>query len=271
MFYLADIRLYLFIMNTNSNLQTIEKLKVLVAEDNEISKLLVTSILQHWGFESKVANNGQEAIDFLLENDFDLILMDIQMPLKDGIDATIEIRQLSDERKRNIPIIALTANTTVGEEKKCLEAGMNGFLNKPFTEKDLQDLIGITISNAKQNSSTATNSPAHYDISFIKELANNDQTMIKSVVETFLRSVPPLAESLTASVSAKDWMQAAKDAHSLKSNIDALQMHSIHDDVKNIDIYGKQNINLDQIPAMAEKVKQVIDITIQELKRDYNL
>jgi len=142
MFYLADIRLYIhFDMNTNFTLNTPEKLKVLVAEDNEISKLLVTSLLHHWGFESQVADNGQQAIDYLLQKDFDLILMDIQMPLKDGIEATVEIRNLSDERKKNIPIIALTANTAMGEEKKCMEAGMNGFLNKPFSEKNLQQLI----------------------------------------------------------------------------------------------------------------------------------
>jgi len=264
MFYLADIRLYLFYMNINSNLNFPEKLNILVAEDNEISKLLVTSILQHWGFESKVANNGQEAIDFLLESDF---------PLKDGIEATVEIRNLSDERKKNIPIIALTANTTTGEEQKCLNAGMNGFLHKPFKEKDLQELIGITMKKVNQFNmpDSGNTTTAHYDISFIRELTNNDEAVIKTVIETFLRSVPPLIESLMAACAATNWLQAAKDAHSLKSNIDALQIHSIHEDVKNIDAFGKQNINIEQIPAMAQKVKQVLTITIAELKQDFNL
>jgi len=111
----------------------------------------------------------------------------------------------------------------------------------------------------------------YYDISFIQELTHNDENMIKSVVQTFLNSVPPLIESLMSSCEKQDWLQTAKDAHSLKSNIDALQIKSIHDDVKNIDIFGKQNIQLELIPGMCKKVKEVLELCIDELKLDYSM
>ena len=134
-------------MSTNLSYQFQTPLKVLVAEDNEFSKLLVTSVLDNWGAESSVAINGVEAVKLMENENFDIILMDIQMPEKDGIEATIDIRNFMDERKRNIPIIALTANTAVGEDKKCYAAGMNGFMTKTFKEKDLFELIDQTIKN----------------------------------------------------------------------------------------------------------------------------
>jgi CheY-like chemotaxis protein len=116
-------------------------LKILLAEDNEISQLLARSVLQYWGFESKTALNGDEAIQMLEQEHFDLILMDIQMPGKNGIDATIEIRKMANESKRNIPIIALTATHMKGEEQKYLSAGMNDYITKPFKEQELYNVI----------------------------------------------------------------------------------------------------------------------------------
>ncbi len=124
-------------------------LKVLIAEDNEMNKLLLSSVLSNWGIEFKMATNGIEVIDLMQNHDFDLILMDIQMPEKDGVEATVEIRKFLDERKKNIPIIALTANAVKGEEKKYFEVGMNGFLTKPFNEKDLFEIVNEVLKAHK--------------------------------------------------------------------------------------------------------------------------
>jgi CheY-like chemotaxis protein len=92
-------------------------LKVLIAEDNEVNKLLAKRMLEHWGLTYKTAHTGFEVMELINAEHFDLVLMDIQMPDKNGIEATREIRNLTDETKRNIPIIALTANALKGEEK----------------------------------------------------------------------------------------------------------------------------------------------------------
>jgi len=116
-------------------------LKILLAEDNAINKLIGTTMLQRLGFEVKHASNGFEVLDLLDMEDFDVVLMDIQMPEKDGIEATEDIRNMSDVRKRNIPIIALTANALEGEEEKYLEIGMDGYVCKPFRENTLLEAI----------------------------------------------------------------------------------------------------------------------------------
>jgi len=265
-------------MNDKTDYNLMGKLKVLVAEDNEISKLLVTSVLQNWGMESMVANNGNEAVAFMEENDFDLILMDIQMPEKNGIEATIDIRNFFDERKRNIPIIALTANATKGEEKKYFEAGMNGFLLKPFKEKELFELIQQVMfkHSNKQYSDDAVLPTGNavekqYNLSLIEDLMQSDKEMVKKIVETFISSVPPIVKAMEDACLAKDWLQTAKEAHSLKSNVDTLQMNTVHAYVKTIEMNGKQSVHLDEIPDLVEKAKNGIYETINQLKIDFNI
>jgi len=120
---------------------TLGTIKVLLAEDNEINKLIVKVMVQSWGFTITQASNGVEAVDLVTKEDFDVVLMDIQMPEKDGVEATIDIRNMADEKKKHIPIIALTADALLGEEKKYLAAGMNAYLTKPFKEQVLYDTI----------------------------------------------------------------------------------------------------------------------------------
>ena len=117
------------------------KLSVLLAEDNATNALFISTILGNWGFSLMVAINGNEVVKLVEQNDFDLILMDIQMPEKNGMEATKEIRKMEDEKKKTIPIIALTANGLIGLEKNYFESGMNDFLTKPFREKALYEVI----------------------------------------------------------------------------------------------------------------------------------
>jgi PAS domain S-box-containing protein len=110
------------------------KKRVLVAEDVELNQFLAKHIMQAWGFEVTIAENGLKAVQALEANDFDLVLMDIQMPEMDGISATRYIRQLNNAAKAGIPIIALTANALKGDSDTYKNAGMNDYLSKPFTE-----------------------------------------------------------------------------------------------------------------------------------------
>ncbi len=116
-------------------------LKVLLAEDNEINKLIAKTILNRWGFETTFAHDGVEAVLLVQKHNFDLILMDIQMPNKDGVEATKDIRAMDNIEKKNIPIIALTANAQAGIQEFYKSAGIDGYLSKPFRELDLYNLI----------------------------------------------------------------------------------------------------------------------------------
>ncbi len=117
------------------------KLKILLAEDVLLNQRLVVKIMEKWGHDLDVAENGQIAFEKLKENDYDLILMDIQMPVLDGYGATALIRSLPEMHKQSIPIVALTAHASQAEAEKCINLGMNAYVTKPFNQQSLQQVI----------------------------------------------------------------------------------------------------------------------------------
>ena len=129
---------------------TLGPLKVLLAEDNEINKLIAKTMLNRWGFTTTMAKDGDEAVAEVENNDFDFVLMDIHMPNKDGITATHDIRQMRNQEKSSLPIIALTANTQLGVNDKYIELGMDGYLSKPFKEDELYNLIALVLEKRKK-------------------------------------------------------------------------------------------------------------------------
>ncbi|WP_448519040.1 ATP-binding protein [Rhodoflexus sp.] len=114
---------------------------ILLAEDNEFNQVLVTALLKKWGMETTVVNNGRLAIDEISRNNYDLVLMDVRMPEVDGYQAAQHIRKMADSQKANIPIIAMTASVLKGETERCLAAGMNDFIAKPFEKALLRKKI----------------------------------------------------------------------------------------------------------------------------------
>ena len=122
---------------------------ILLAEDNDINQIIARKLLEKKGFKVEVANNGREAIDMLLAGDYELVLMDIQMPEMDGISATMEIRKM--ERFKDLPIIAMTAHAMSGDREKSLEAGMNDHVTKPIDMKLLYAALEKWIRAREKN------------------------------------------------------------------------------------------------------------------------
>ncbi len=121
---------------------TFENLHVLIAEDNMINQKLIKHVLNGFGIEATIANNGKEALEYRMDNEYDMIFMDIQMPVMGGLEATANI--LSHERqhkKRHIPIVALTANALVGDKEMYMAAGMDSYLSKPIELEELKQLL----------------------------------------------------------------------------------------------------------------------------------
>ena len=120
---------------------TITGLKVLLAEDNVVNQKVMIRFLERWNIEMEVVNNGEEALEALKESNFDVILMDLQMPKMDGYEASEQIRKLDDPYKRNTPIIALTAAALKEVREKVYASGMNDFVTKPFNPVDLEQKL----------------------------------------------------------------------------------------------------------------------------------
>jgi len=131
-------------------------LHILVAEDNAINQKLITNILNRLGIEVTIANNGEEALKYRQEKEFDMLLMDIEMPVMGGMEATAKIRSFErDQKKRHLPVIALTANALSGDRAKYLSTGMDGYLAKPIQLDALKEILLSHFSNRLTNKSAA--------------------------------------------------------------------------------------------------------------------
>lgn len=122
------------------------KLSILLAEDVLLNQRLVVKIMEKWGHDLDIAENGRVAFEKVKERDYDLILMDIQMPVMDGYAATQLIRSMPDLKKQSIPIIALTAHASNAEAEKCINLGMNAYLAKPFNQQNLFQIINQLVN-----------------------------------------------------------------------------------------------------------------------------
>lgn len=122
-------------------------IRVLIVEDNTINQLLVIKLLQKRGYQTSVAENGKIALQKYKDSDFDIILMDLQMPEMDGYETTIHIRSINSYKK-DIPIVAMTAHTIKGEREKCLNIGMNDYISKPFHSNELYEKIKALVSDS---------------------------------------------------------------------------------------------------------------------------
>jgi CheY-like chemotaxis protein len=125
--------------------RNLNHIKILLVEDNKMNQVVVNQLLKKWNASTKAANNGYEALDLLVEEDFDLILMDLQMPEMDGYEATKKIRE--QKKWNKIPIIALTADAFPEIKKQALEAGMDEFITKPFNQDELYFKISNLVTN----------------------------------------------------------------------------------------------------------------------------
>lgn len=260
------------------------KLKVLLAEDNEVNQLLAKGILSYWGLESKVAVTGFEVMDLLKKEDFDLVLMDIQMPDKSGIEAANEIRNLPDIKKKNIPIIALTANALKGEEKKYIAAGMDDFLTKPFKENDLYEVMERVlrkegafrrsiIYQKQENQMETANVIAEplYDMKQLEEIAGGNKDFLNALAKIYLDTIPCASKEMVEATKAGEWDKASKLAHKLKATVDNLNMRSIQTDIRSIELDGKNKANTEVLKTLALKVDSVIGKVGEQLKEEFGL
>jgi len=242
-------------------------IKVLLVEDNDINRLYASKVLQELGCRVETAENGQEAIDKLKESNFEIILMDLQMPILDGFEATKIIRTEFPDARRNVPIIALTANAIKGDNEKCLEVGMNDYLSKPFTSEKLRNKIFASLKNSK--SAAGSNIPnvdrvaiqngINYDLSYLKELCNNDEAFIKEMVTTFVSTTPKVLTQIEESLAINDYQQISKIAHKLKPSVSFMGINKVQQSVIQI-----ESIKGDPLP---ERYSQLIRQFVGDIRK----
>lgn len=273
-------------------------LHILVAEDNQTNQEVITGMLEHIGCTVTLVANGQEAVDVVAEKSYDLILMDCQMPVLDGYQATAEIRRREKKEGlgHHIPIIALTANALEGDREKCLSAGMDDYIRKPFRQDDIheiltrrlheQQLLSVTNKSPKRTINGITEvrhppieqgkkgntSDSSVDLNILNTLKGLQEEgkpdIRKKVIRAYLASSPPLLVQLQKAVAATNREVLQNATHSLKSSSAAVGALKLSKLCRKLEKNCREN-NLkhvaDKVAAIESEFLRVSDILNEEI------
>jgi signal transduction histidine kinase/CheY-like chemotaxis protein/HPt (histidine-containing phosphotransfer) domain-containing protein len=215
--------------------------KVLLVEDVRLNQLLALEFLNRAGLQTRLASNGLEALQIVQNTTFDAIIMDVQMPIMDGFEATKRIRSLPNGI--DIPIIAMTAAAMQHEKSSCIKAGMNDHLAKPINSQQLIEILLRWIPNTKKieiesydqtngtsNTNTNTISIPGFNLSEIMLLLNNDKIQFSHVLSMFIEDFGNTDQTIQNYIKAQDFQKAYRELHQLKGtagNIGAIELHNI--------------------------------------------
>ncbi len=207
-------------------------LNILLAEDNEFNQILAKTRLESWNCMVDIANNGLEAIEKLRVNDYHLILMDIQMPLLNGYDATKRIRSEFTCHKQEIPIIALTAHASNGDAKEAKKLGFNDYLFKPFNLKLLHARLkqygAVTTALASEKADIQDDDIVNLvDFSYIESESLGHPNIIKMLIESFIREFELFISSAKQANIDQDWNGVYKAVHRIGPSISNFNIKNI--------------------------------------------
>jgi signal transduction histidine kinase/CheY-like chemotaxis protein len=206
-------KLFLEAMSAEGEPVSLQKIKALIAEDNLMNQHLIGHLMRSWSIDYTIVNNGQEAVEALKREAYNIILMDIQMPEMDGYSATQYIRK---NINRDIPIIAMTAHAMIGEKEKCLHLGMNDYVSKPIKETVLYNIIA---RHAQQTAEHHEPVLKNIDLNYLHQLSGNDDAFERQILQQFVTQVPEELGELKNALDQNDFERIKIVAHSLKSTV----------------------------------------------------
>jgi two-component system, sensor histidine kinase and response regulator len=196
------------------------RLRLLLAEDNRVNQRLAIHLLEKMGHEVSLAVNGKEAVDILRQKSFDMVLMDIQMPVMGGIEATRRIREAEQKTGRHIPIIAVTAHAMAGDAEKYLQSGMDGYVSKPVGSDLLRAEIGRLAKKPAHRKDQIVNAKVSNNVDFdfaeLLSRVDNDRELLHELLRIFKEEFPRHLQALREAVGAADGKLVASAAHTLK-------------------------------------------------------
>jgi len=266
--------------------------QVLLVEDQVVNQKVATRLLQKRGYKVIIAENGQKAVEALKTSHFDVVLMDIQMPVMDGYNATMEIRKIEQHTGQRIPIIAMTANVMKGDREKCLEADMDDFVPKPIMAEDLYRTLEkwvhgdrhvtpdteLTDMNQDVPFEETSHVPSSYgdplDLSPVLDKHGDDMCFLRELAEIFMRDTPEVMENLKQSLKNEDSKEVENLAHKLKGTSGNFGIECLYELFTELQELGKENkLNeasrvLSEATTMYEQVASSLKQTLKDIPHE---
>lgn len=237
----------------------VKDIKVLVVEDIALNQLLMKTLLDDFGFDRDIADNGRIAIEKLQLKSYDIILMDLQMPEMNGFETTAFIRNTMNSK---IPIIALTADVTTADLAKCTAVGMDDYIAKPVDERLLyKKIVGLVKKNTpdKRNISNTVDQPPvirFTNLDYLNRLTKNNPRLMREMMEAYLKQTPPLVIAMKQSLEVENWELLYAAIHKMIPSFSIVGMSTdIEDMAKKLQGYAGARLQTDEIPWLVGQIE----------------
>jgi PAS domain S-box-containing protein len=243
------------------DLLAFEPLSVLLVEDNEINRLYAGSLLKKWNCKVEMAENGKEAVEKHTRQSFDLILMDVQMPVMDGYEATRLIRS-GPAPANQVPILALTANASVKDVDKCLQIGMNDCVSKPFTPEQLFRRIQKFRPLTKPDSADGQ----AINLKYLHDASQQDTEFVRTMVNAIITNLPDSIRTIQEQTEKKNWTKVAEAVHRIKSSLRMIGLEKSRTDASTIEELAYTQ-KPEGIPALTHQLCSSLSEALLQLQR----
>ncbi|MDF2878210.1 MAG: histidine kinase [Clostridia bacterium] len=229
------------------------KPRILLVEDNAMNRKILISMLKTRDMTCDVAVNGSEALKAVSEKEYDIVFMDCQMPVMDGYECTSEIRRLEGEKKHTT-VVAITANAMEGDDAKCIEAGMDGYISKPIHFDTLFNIIAANTREG-QEQHTYSNIIAHH-IDYLIEATGLDKEDAKQILEDYIKCLPELLQGIQDGINHKDFHKLAGVTHELKGSAGSLRIISLYELAIDLEAAAKKG-DRDECVRLFAQIKEL--------------
>ncbi|MBA3664931.1 MAG: PAS domain S-box protein [Bacteroidetes bacterium] len=247
-------------------------IKILVAEDVVLNQLLMKTLLEEYGFQMDIAANGRIAIEKLTHNKYDIVLMDLQMPEKNGYETTEYIR---NELKLDVPIIALTADVTTADVEKCKAVGMNDYISKPIDDKLLYKKLNKYLKRINSKMAIRTDREPQTagekctNLDFLKQLTKNNSDMITEMIKVYLEETPQLIAKMKKSLDTRNWSDLKAAAHSILPSFSTMGISEEYAEMaKTIQEMAIKKGNPALIKELVDSIEKICAMAYKELQQE---
>ena len=244
----------------------VHKAKILVVEDITLNQLLMKTLLDDFGFEHDIADNGRIAIEKLQKKSYDIILMDLHMPEMNGFEATEYIRRKMNSQ---IPIIALTADVTTADLNKCTAVGMNDYISKPLDEKLLYNKIIELLKDPETDNQIPVKKPEYIDLASLKSRTKGNRELMMEMIALYIEQTPPLIEQMKHGVQDEDWGTVYSAAHKMIPSFSIVGMHQDFEEIaRKIQEYSGTQKHTEKVKVLVMKLEEVCSKACKELEEE---
>ena len=254
-----------------SRTTAVRSLRVLLVEDSEVNQIVALRLLTNRGHHVQVVNNGAEALDQLeTGGPFDAVLMDVQMPVMDGLAATAEIRRREQVSGAHVPIIAMTAHAMEGDRENILASGMDDYVSKPVRPKDLFDALeGLAINESANEMTPEVEAASTIDWDAAVARLGGDRALLDELIQVFLGEAPKLRERIREAVEHRDAPQLRLASHTLKGAVSNFAAKNAFEAALRLETLA-QNGNLTGVESALAEFEIELDVLLESLSSSPN-